>query len=393
VETHQFEQYLYLMMTMCVFYTFSDVAGDGMIIEVSKYEKPHEKGYTLTTCQMIRFSMMMVSTGLGTLFMSGKDCQPPGDTKGDLILPWELSYAGMHWLLLCVAIPFYIGMWVWLKDPPPTGDHKKGCAGVNESLGRVWLAMKSFAVFMLLIECYGINGLAAMLNPANANIQSICRPNNIQLGIGAFIGNVFFVIGVWIFRAVFMTKNWRFTLFLTQALTAVANFLAIMAVYDTFGISRNGWFYMIQSSVPSIIQGMGQVVASLAVVEVSPPGLEATVYELLISASNGAISLGVGFQTMFGNVFKLSEINSHTFPDHVHLYEERMGMATIFGLCVNIGAAAIFMWTLPTGPAQCKEWSGRTWWHKNWVAWLNIVVFGGPFIWANYSVLRDVSQS
>merc|ERR1711976_752432 len=187
------------------------------------------------------------------------------------------------------------------------------------------------------IECYGINGLAAMINPANANIQSICQPNNIQLGIGAFVGNVFFVFGVWIFRAVFMTKNWRFTLFLTQALTAVANFLAIMAVYDTFGISRNGWFYMIQSSVPSIIQGMGQVVASLAVVEVSPPGLEATVYELLISASNGAISLAVAFQTVFGKMFKLGGINSDTFPKNQSVYEERMAAATIFGLCVNVG--------------------------------------------------------
>merc|ERR1711970_1535241 len=114
---------------------------------------------------------------------------------------------------------------------------------------------------------------------------------------------------------------------------------------------------------------------------------------LLISASNSALSLGVSFQTMFGNMFKLDEINSQTFPDHVHLYEERMARATILGLCVNLGAAAIFMWTLPIGPAQCKEWSARTWWHTNRVACLNIVVFGGPFIWDIYSVLRDVSKS
>lgn len=393
VETHQFESYLYLMMTMCIFYTFSDVAGDGMIIEVSKYEKPHEKGYTLTTCQMIRFTMMMVSTGLGTLFMSGKDYQPPGPTKGDLILPFEISFAGMHWLLLGVAMPFYIGMWVWLKDPPPTAMHKKGCAGMKEATGRVWIAMKSFAVLMLLINCYGINGVAAMVNPANANIQSICGPSNIQLGIGAFIGNLFFVIGVWIFRTVFMTKNWRFTLFMTQALTALGNFAALMAVYDTWGISRNGWFYMVQNSLPLIIQGMGQVVASLAVVEVSPPGLEATVYELLISASNGAISLAVALQTVFGNVFQLSSINGETFPLNEAVYEERMMHSTVFCLCVNIGAAAIFMWCLPRGPAQCKDWSGRKWWHKDWVALLNVVVFAVPFIWANYSVLMDVSGS
>jgi hypothetical protein len=299
----------------------------------------------------------------------------------------------MHWLLLCASIPCYIGMWVWLKDPPPTAMHKKGCAGMKEATGRVWIAMKSFAVLMLLINCYGINGVAAMVNPANGNIQSICGPSNIQLGIGAFIGNLFFVIGVWIFRTVFMTKNWRFTLFMTQALTALGNFAALMAVYDTWGISRNGWFYMVQNSLPLIIQGMGQVVASLAVVEVSPPGLEATVYELLISASNGAISLAVALQTVFGNVFQLSSINGETFPLNEAVYEERMMHSTVFCLCVNIGAAAIFMWCLPRGPAQCKDWSGRKWWHKDWVALLNVVVFAVPFIWANYSVLMDVSGS
>merc|ERR1712054_635077 len=138
---------------------------------------------------------------------------------------------------------------------------------------------------------------------------------------------------------------------------------------------------------------MGQVVSSLAVVEISPPGLEATVYELLISAGNGAQSLAVAFQTMFGNIFELSNINSKTFPQHQALYEERMCWATIFCLCVNVGAAAIFMWCLPRGPAQCKDWSGRKWWHKNWVAVLNMVVWAGPWIWANYSVLRDVSNS
>merc|ERR1711865_268765 len=123
-ENHQFETYLGLMTILCVFSTFSDVAGDGMIIEISKQEKDGEKGYILTTCQMMRSVMMMVSTGLGTLFMSGKSYQPPGKAKpGALVLPFELSFAGIHWMLLGVSLPFYIGMWLWLKDPPAPPGH------------------------------------------------------------------------------------------------------------------------------------------------------------------------------------------------------------------------------------------------------------------------------
>jgi len=114
IESHQFETYIYVMMVMCIFSTFADVAGDGMIIEISKNEPDSQKGYILTTCQMMRFVTMMVSTGLGTLFMSGNSYQPPNPGKGALILPFELSYANMHWLLLAASLPFYVGMWLWL---------------------------------------------------------------------------------------------------------------------------------------------------------------------------------------------------------------------------------------------------------------------------------------
>ena len=37
---------------MCFFYIFSDVAGDGMTIELSKLEPPETRGYIITTGQI-----------------------------------------------------------------------------------------------------------------------------------------------------------------------------------------------------------------------------------------------------------------------------------------------------------------------------------------------------
>lgn len=394
IDHHQFEYYLYSMMVMCIFYTFSDVAGDGMIIEVSKHEPADQKGYILTTCQMLRFTMMMVSTGMGTVFMSGKDYLPPDAPADTFVMPFELSFPAMHWLLLGLATPFYVLMWLWLKDPPPPENHQAGCGGVKHAASNLWKAMQSFAIFMLLIQCYGINGVAGMVNPANAPIQSICHPSNFQSGIGALLGNIFFVVGVYIFRQCFLNKNWRFTLFMTQAFTAVCSALAVMAVYNVGGFSQNGWFYMLQSSVPLLIQGIGQVVSSLAVVEVSPAGLEATVYELLISASNGAISLAVALQTAFGDMFKLGPINYSTFhdPSTHSKYERLLAEATFFCLAVNVAGAAIFMWCLPTGPAMCKEWLNNKRWHQWKAAALNTLIFVVPFVYANVSVIIDVAS-
>lgn len=393
IASHDYETYLMIMVVCCFFSTFSDVAGDGMIIEYSKLERGEEKGHILTTCQMLRFLMMMVSTGIGMLFMSGPHYEPPGGAQpGSINLPFDLTYSAVHWLLLAVSIPPYVGMWLWLKDPPVNEEHERGCRGLKVAFQRLWVAMKSYAVFNLLIMSVGIYGLAGMVNPANSPIAAIAQPSNIQSGIGAFLGNLFFVVGVWIFRKFFMAKNWRFTLFMTQAFVALCSALAIMIVYNTFGISQNGWFYMFQNSVPMLIQGIGQVVGSLAVVEISPPGLEATIYELLTSASNGAISLSSTLQTSFGILFGVDEITYKTFHDPAlhDEYVSRMARATLFALAVNVTSAAIFMWFLPKGPQMCKDWLEKKSWHNNKAGVLNTVVFVGPFVYANYMMISFV---
>jgi len=218
VENHQFDLYVKSLMLMCFCYCFSDVAADGMVVEMSKFEPDDRKGYLMTTCQMLRFLMMMISTAFGTLAMSGESYQPPGPSApGALVLPFELSLGAVHWMLFAIALPFYVGMWLWVRDPPVPEDHPKSiCEGARVNFGGVWKALKSFAVFMLIIQCYGNQALASLMNPANNAVASISKPTNIQTGIGAVLGNVCMVAGIWIFRKYFMSTSWRITLFMTQ---------------------------------------------------------------------------------------------------------------------------------------------------------------------------------
>lgn len=399
VENHQFDMFLYSLMLMCFFYTFSDVAADGMLVELSKLEPESQKGTIMTNSQMCRFTMMMVSTAFGTLAMSGPSYQPPGKpAPGALVLPFELPLSGVLWMIFAIAVPFYVGMWIWLRDPPIPEEHQgKGKCEIAKEAGKhVWTAMKSFAVFMLLLQCYGIQALANLMNPANQAIASISKPTTIQTGIGAVIGNLSLVLGIWIFKRFFLKTNWRSTLFMSEFFLALASALGLMSIYDTWGISRNGWFYMFSANLPSLIQGIGRVVSSLAIVEISPRGLEATIYELLVSANNGAISLNTALQSIFAAPFKLEDISSVTWeahPEMVPTYQNRLMLATVFSLIVNISGAAVFMWCLPKDPEQCRAWAQKKSWHKNWAAALNLVIFAVPFVYANYTVLSFVTAA
>lgn len=403
VEHHEWSTYMYSLMGMCIFYTFSDVAGDGLIIELSKYEPDDRRGYILTSCQMVRFTMMMLVTVYGMLFMSGKDYQP--EDGGSQVFPFELSFSAIHWGLLIMALPFYAMMWMFLQDPPAAEDHPRGCAGLVHSLGRIWQALKSYAIFMLLIQMVGIQGISGMQNPALQPIAMVASPSNFQSSLGCTIGNMMFVGGVWLFRRYLLTYNWRLTLIWTHAIISVLSILAIMIIFDSFGISQNGWFYLFYNQIPSFIQGLCQVLGSLAVIEVSPAGLEATIYELLISANNGALALSAALQSVFAKPFELDGIDGPGWAKHhcarsngtwssdypadpiCHKWENRMASATWMTLAVNLVGVVIFMWFMPKNAAHCREWAAKATWHNSGAACLNFVVFFGPFIYSTYQTL------
>ena len=126
----------------------------------------------------------------------------------------------------------YIGMWLWIRDPPAPEDHHANiCEGARVHDGKLWTAMKSFAVFMPLIQCYGTQAISNLMSPANNGIASISKPTNIQTGIGSVLGNLSLMTGVWVFRQFFLATSWRVTLFMSVFFFSRFNFSTIDYVY------------------------------------------------------------------------------------------------------------------------------------------------------------------
>merc|ERR1719382_2096251 len=118
-ESGDFSVYALLLMGVCFFYIFADVAGDGMTIELTKLEPEATRGYILTTGQMIRFLAMTLSSFVGTFFMNGRSYYNASKLSGnDTVFSYELSFWQVHLLLLCVCVPVLIAMAVLLRDPP-----------------------------------------------------------------------------------------------------------------------------------------------------------------------------------------------------------------------------------------------------------------------------------
>jgi hypothetical protein len=355
-EDSNFFIYTMLLLVMCAFYIFSDVAGDGMTIELSRFEPPESRGYILTTGQMIRFTTTIFANILGIVFMNGTDYVDP--KKADKAFDFQLSFPVIHFVLVAVCLPFFVCMILWLKDPPR--DETKGHHSTKEIIAELWDLMKSKVMLFLIVGMLLNMAIASLINPAQNVMQQIVAPSSLNQGVGSMFGNVIFLVGVWIFRTYLMDRNWRFTFVATGLIMALNGLFMIIMIYNWWGIGQNAWFFVFGNNVLNIIQGVSQVLSSLAVVEVAPRGFEASVYEFLTTMHNAGITLNYNLMGIFQPIFGVSAIIApgHDYYDPANHSSDNQKMfdATMFTMVVNVVGVLITAFMIPKDKAQCKDW-------------------------------------
>lgn len=337
--------------------------------------------------------------------MSGEHYVPRGShEEGMAVFSFDLSYPAMHWLLLDMAIPPYIIMWMWLSDPPVLEEHSRGLSGIVESIKRMWTAMKSFAFFMLVLQCFGMNFLGILQSPASSNVQAIAAPSTFVSGIGSIIGQAVFTVGIWVFKNYLLKVNWRFTLIWSHVVVAVCGIINLMIIWNTWGF-QNGWFYTLQLNVPQLVQGFYFLFTQIATAEISPPGLEATYYEMMTSCANGAQSLGTGIQNqlaimLLDGVNETNWVNNHcaanngTWSEHPNTavcegYQNSLTTATWITLALNLVGAIGFVWFLPKNGKQCRAWQAKMSWRTSWAAILNFVLYFSMWGYGIYTMMTN----
>jgi hypothetical protein len=357
-EDSNFFLYTMLLLVMCAFYIFADVAGDGMVIELSRFEPPENRGYILTTGQMTRFTTTIFANILGIVFMNGQDYVAPSKAKS--AFAFELSFPVVHFVLVGCCIPFYVCMILWLKDPPR--DDTKHHHSTKEILLELWELMKTKVMFFLICGSLLNMSIASLTNPAQNVMQQIVHPSSLNQGVGSMFGNVIFLVGVWIFRTYLMDRNWRYTFVATGLIMALNGVFMFIMIYNVGGIGQNPWFFVFGNNILNIIQGISQVLSSLAVVEVAPKGFEASVYEFLTTINNAGTTLNYNLMGIFQPIFHVSEIIAHGH-DYINENQELrdqdnqyMANATTFTMVVNILGVFVTAALIPKDKAQCKEW-------------------------------------
>lgn len=383
LATHgMFFEYMLMFCIIAFFYIFATVSCDGMTIEFGKLEPPESRGYILTTGQMVRFASTVCVNLLGIIGMNGSYYYPKKASSNSTVFPFQLKFWEVHVVLLACVLPLYVAMVFLLKDPPKQTEEHHSLDVVVKTL---WTVMKTRVMFSLVMFGICSIAIASMQNPALNIIAFIATPSTFQLSLGTMMGNVLFLVGVWIFRKYLMNRNWRLTFVWTASLLATNGVFQLLVIYNAWGVAQSGWFYALGSNILYLIQGISQVLASLSVIEISPSGYEASIYEFLTSMQNSGITLNTNLQNILLPMFNLDGIAADYATDPAKRAENNrhLAIATGFTIGLNLVGCLIFCWFLPKNKAQCRKWFGQ--WHLPALGAWNLI-FGGGVLFFSLTV-------
>ena len=275
--------YATLMMLAALGYVVADVAADGLTVEFARREPAHRRGRTQTTAYMVRTVAVSIANLLVGFGMNGPE--------------YNGTFAsGLSFSAICaiLAVPSALMVPVsWLLI-----DETRGAAvsSTRKYLEVTWTLLRSRAMFQVVLFQFCGAAIFSIQTPATGLVKEyFAGVKNLQANLFGLAGNLLFVVGLWAVRKHGLHYDWRWLLFGSQA---VLQFLDMpFQLLTIYGIVRNQYFYLGETFLTEIPDGVNFVVSTFVIVEMAESGNEGLVYGLLTTTYN----LGSPFGRALGN--------------------------------------------------------------------------------------------
>ena len=363
--------WLTTLMLMQLSLMFATVSADGYSIEMGEYEDPKSKGQILVTGQRIFFIFCVVAGVIQTLLVNGPSTNDPDcEISIGKCWSWGLTVKQYYWLIFTLVAVLTSPMVVFREI---TGRKAPPRPSFSKLLSEIWATMHNLTTLRILIFVIGIGACTNFTSQVNIFLQYyIINVTNVQAGIDNITSYLALVFAIYIFQTYFINKNWRYTQYVAVIFGSLLGLLWIPAYFNSGG-TRNAWYTIFIDLDQSFVNGLTQVIYSLAVMELAKPGQEATTYELVVTVGNAASVLSDFFATQLLGPFNVvgcinsdddgtqncpnNAVNLHSTTSFVNSNGPMKFTYYCLFLCgFAIICTLIFTPYLPKDKAQCHEW-------------------------------------
>jgi len=364
-------KYSILMMLAALGYVIADVAADGLLTEYAKAEPLEKRGSTQTTAYLTRTLGQACSSTFVGVFMNSKLYNGSFD--------WGLSF---EQVCLCFALPAMLMVPIsalLVHEPRAKSDGGKSQFKCSEYFAMCWELLKSKAFFYAILYVFLTPVISGISTTAAGQVKiSWAGVQNFQNQMFSVVGNLLFILGLWLVKKRFLNSSWRMMLLFTMVfLLCVDAFFVTLTIFD---IVRNQYFYLGETVLVEVPQAANFVVSTFVIVEMADHGNEGLVYGVMSTAGN----LGSPFARAIGNqiyrLFEPSLSNADNYIEDTQAF--RWTVFYSFVLSYGFGFLSLAtLYFLPQQKAEAQKWK-TTWSRRPIYGYVTIAMLSAAFIYS-----------
>ena len=262
--------------------------------------------------------------------------------------------SGMSFNSICglLAIPSALMApvsWFFIDEPK-----QQQVRTMHEYLSLCWQLLRSSAMFYVVLFQFFGAAIMQIQTPALGPIKQYWAcVQNLQSSLFGIVGNGLFVVGIAIVKRYFLKSDWRMMLLSSQVLLLALDMpFQFCTIFD---VVRNQYFYLGETFLMEIPDGINFVVATFVIVEMADSGNEGLVYGLLTTTHNLGSPVGRAISNQLYSAFTPSLDDSSNYIADSPAFRSTVSSSFI----LSYGFALAAQLTLLLLPSQRKETQRR----------------------------------
>eukprot|EP00644_Phytophthora_capsici_P017040 jgi/Phyca11/12016/fgenesh1_pm.PHYCAscaffold_92_\ len=264
-------KYVMLMLLAAVGYVLSDVCADSIVVDFAQREPLETRGKTQSAIYATRTVFVIIGQLLTGFCFNGEEYG--GDFN------FSITFPQLMIILAALTAPVIPMTWFFIKE------EKKPRVNFKEYMKELWNLIQKRAMYQVIFFNFFQGMFSSISYTANYPVQSyMVGVTPINSTISEILGNVLFLCGIMVTSKWGLHWNWRWMILFTGVFVMIADGIAtLVTVWDVF---RSQWFWL---GLPMSVQlpyGVGFMIATFVIVELSGIGNEGVVYGLITMVSN-----------------------------------------------------------------------------------------------------------
>ncbi|GMF45486.1 unnamed protein product [Phytophthora fragariaefolia] len=335
--------YLLRLLVVCAGYVMTDVACDGVMVEMAQLEPMEVRGQAQATIYMVRYSASLMAGFVAALSFNG---EVYGGT-----FSWSVTPNSVFWGCAAVTVLGCFGTVLFFDETRAgSSDTSKSKPIPVAPLSEMWRILQQRAIWQLVAFHFWHSFLMSVNFSDLAAIQEFwVGVTPINNSLAGCISTALVVFATFLMREYFLNTSWRWIMLTCSFFTTVV-FTSVNLI-TTFDVVRSQWFYLGGPQLAAIPEGMRSIVAGFVTVEIAEQGFEGATYALLTTVHNLAWPFAQSVTNLVDAYFDVSDAAIASDTPHVRWQVAYClliaGVVQLFGLVTLV--------LLPNQKKQAQE--------------------------------------